>query len=96
MKFDTQSKHMKALLKNGGTRFKELDDQMRLRNKNIKAASLTRKIKFEKETSKNNLILGKKMQEIFTRKKSNYGEVTMKESPSRKIDIKGFKFNQSS
>jgi hypothetical protein len=72
---------------------------MRLRNKNIKAASQNRKLQFEKETSQNNLILGRRMQEIFTRKKSNYGELTIKESPQRTDEVKGLiglKLNQSS
>ena len=63
-------------MKNGGTKHKELDDQMTLRNKNVAQARKARHKKFESELSKNNLILGKKMQEIFTRRKSKYGEIT--------------------
>jgi hypothetical protein len=43
MKMETQSKQIAVLLKkNGGTRHKELDDRIALRNKNIRKASIVR------------------------------------------------------
>ena len=102
MKSETYTKQVAALLKNGGTKHKELDDRIALRNRNIRGASLHMKKEFERHISQNNLILGKKMHEIFTRKTSNYGEITMKESPSitnhegSKKKMKGLKFNHSS
>ena len=56
---------------------------MATRNRNVKQARIERHRNFEDQISKKNLILGKKMQEIFIRKKSKYGEITHVDSPGK-------------
>ena len=55
------------------------------------------------EISKNNLILGRKMQEIFSRKNSNYGEVKFVKKRNNSLEDlaegafwRGLKINQTS
>ena len=72
---------------------------MALRNTNVRATSLLKHKKNEEEISRKNLILGKKMQAIFSRKKSHYGEtetVSMKEGQLSEGYIKNLRMNQSS
>lgn len=48
---------------------------MHMRNKNKRNTSVYNNMTEKNEISRKNLILGKRMQEIFNRKKSNYGEL---------------------
>ena len=47
---------------------------MAVRNHNVRANSLIKIRRKDDEISRKNLILGKKMQAIFSRKRSMYGE----------------------
>ena len=61
--------------KKSGTRCKEIDEAMHQRNKNKRNTTIYNNRTEKNEISRKNLILGKRMQEIFNRKKSNYGEL---------------------
>ena len=61
--------------KRGGMLCKGIDKGMILRNQNKKTNTIIKMRRNNNEISRHNLILGKKMQEIFTRKNSNYGEL---------------------
>jgi len=75
MKNETKKKQLSAILsKKGGQRIKEVDDGMALRNTNVRANSLLKSKRNDEEISRKNLILGKKIQGIYSRKKSFYGE----------------------
>ena len=54
---------------------KGIEKGMILRNQNKKTNTIIKMRRNTKEISRHNLILGRKMHEIFARKNSNYGEL---------------------
>lgn len=58
-----------------GTMCKGIDKGMIMRNQNQKTNTIIKARLHNHEISRRNVILGKKMHEIFTRKNSNYGEL---------------------
>ena len=87
--------------KQGGQRCKDIDKAMMLRNTNQRTRSLVNQKRKQDEISRKNLILGKKMNEIFSRKKSNYGGLDLTGSRMNSNDDlgsvrRGMKINQTS
>ena len=88
--------------KQGGQRCKDIDKAMMLRNMNQRNRSLVNQKRKQDEISRKNLILGKKMNEIFNRKKSNYGDFDLTQSRVNSNDDlegsmrRGMKINQTS